>query len=142
MNPNALTKLPKHYENFTTATTAGKGRSSRYVGSSETKRAKWRCECHASLKPSLEIGSAQFDGGGVLPKQDCVKRKKHDVNEMANLLKVSTVTTSADKAHQACNIIDEPETSAEPERTRSVDESVSNHEHLQLGYLLGARGKP
>ena len=42
----------------------------------------------------------------------------------------------------ASHIVDKPDTSSPPEKIGAVDKGMGDHEHLELGDLLAAWGKP
>jgi hypothetical protein len=64
------------------------------------------------------------------------------VDKSGNLFKVFCINSASNQAHQASNVVYEPKTSASSKVAGSLDQGMSDHEHLQLCDLLRPLVKP
>ena len=71
----------------------------------------------------------------VLPIQRGLQGKQSHMDEVADFFELRTLASTSDQAHQASDVVDHPNATAATKLVRSVDQSIANHEHLELGNL-------
>ena len=57
------------------------------------------------------------------------------MDEVADFFELRTLASTSDQAHQASDVVDHPNATAATKLVRSGDQSIANHEHLELGNL-------